>query len=58
METLKSQINAVSGNSQNHKGVAIEAKPERDTGTGNVHVDHGHHNVKNAKKHADKLRSS
>lgn len=42
------------GNKETAKGRAAEAKHERDTA---AHVDRGHVNVKNPKKHAGKLRN-
>ncbi len=47
------KLGAMHGNKETAKGREMEAKHRRDTAK---HVDHGHKNVRNAGKHAEKLR--
>ena len=66
---VMNKIGAMHGNKETAKGRAMERKHEREiNGTGaslarsavrastSSHIDHGHHNVKNAKGHSEKLR--
>ena len=63
------KIGAMHGNKETAKGRAMERKHQRDAKSGaagrsheprsastSSHIDHAHHNVKNAKGHSEKLR--
>jgi hypothetical protein len=50
---IMNKVGAMHGNKETAKGRAMERKHVRDT---RPHIDRGHTNVKNADKHAGKLK--